>query len=108
MYEGVSKSFRAGRLERELKMVQLSDTRCSCVAILWTSLVSFAAITFYVAPQWVFIVVSVYFVTDSVRKLLDTHSNLAAGLYPTSFFIILLIRGDHVISKHFKEAQNQR
>jgi hypothetical protein len=33
-YEGVSKSFRTGRLERELKMVQLSATRCSCIAIL--------------------------------------------------------------------------
>jgi hypothetical protein len=34
--------------------------------------VSFAAITLCVAPQRVFIVVSVYFVIDSVRKLLDT------------------------------------
>jgi hypothetical protein len=33
-YEGVSKSFRTGRLERELRMVQLSATRCSCIAIL--------------------------------------------------------------------------
>jgi len=33
-YEGVTKSFRTGRLERELQMVQLSATRCSCVAIL--------------------------------------------------------------------------
>jgi hypothetical protein len=39
----VSKSFRTGRLERELQMVQLSATRCSCIAILWVSLVSFAA-----------------------------------------------------------------
>jgi hypothetical protein len=35
--------------------------------------VSFAAITLYVASQRVFIVISVYFVFDSVRKLLDTH-----------------------------------
>jgi hypothetical protein len=35
--------------------------------------VSFAAITLYVASQRVFIVV-VYFVIDSVRKLLDTPS----------------------------------
>jgi hypothetical protein len=35
--------------------------------------VSFAAITLCVAPQRVFIVV-VYFVTDSVPKLLDTPS----------------------------------
>jgi hypothetical protein len=34
--------------------------------------VSFAAITPCVASQRVFIVVSVYFVVDSVRKLLDT------------------------------------
>jgi len=33
---------------------------------------SFAAITLFVASQRVFIVVSVYFVMDSVRKLLDT------------------------------------
>jgi hypothetical protein len=36
--------------------------------------VSFAAITLCVASQRVFIVVSVYFVIDSVRKLLGTHS----------------------------------
>jgi hypothetical protein len=61
-YEGVSKSFRTGRLERELQMVPLAATRCSCIAILWVSIVSFAAITLCVASQWVFIVVSVYFV----------------------------------------------
>jgi hypothetical protein len=33
-YEGVSISFRTGRLERELKMIQLSATRCICIAIL--------------------------------------------------------------------------
>jgi hypothetical protein len=38
-------------LERELHMVQLSATRCSCIAILWVSLVSFAAITLCVASQ---------------------------------------------------------
>jgi hypothetical protein len=37
--------------------------------------VNFAAITFCVASQRVFIVVSSYFVIDSVRKLLDTPSN---------------------------------
>jgi hypothetical protein len=35
-------------------MVQLSAT--SCIAILWVSLVSFAAITLCVASQWVFII----------------------------------------------------
>jgi hypothetical protein len=32
--DGVSKSFRTGRLERELQMVQLSANRCSCITIL--------------------------------------------------------------------------
>jgi hypothetical protein len=49
MYEDVSKSFWTGRLERELQMVQLSVTRCNCIAILWVSLVSFAAITLCIA-----------------------------------------------------------
>jgi hypothetical protein len=71
-YEGVSKSFRTGRLERELQMVQLCTARCSCIAILWFSLVSVAAITLCVASQRVFIVV--YFVIDSVRKILDIPS----------------------------------
>jgi hypothetical protein len=51
-------------------MVQLSATRCNCNAILWVRLVSFAAITLCVASQRMFIVVSTYFVSDSVRKLL--------------------------------------
>jgi hypothetical protein len=74
LYEGVSKSFRTGRLERELQMVELCATKCSCIAIWWVSLVSFATVTLFVASQRVFIVVSVYFVIDSVRKLLDTPS----------------------------------
>jgi hypothetical protein len=58
-------------------MVQLSATRCSCIAILWVSLVSFAAITLCVASQRLFVVVVVVvvdddFVIDSVRKFLDT------------------------------------
>jgi hypothetical protein len=64
-------SFRTGRLERELQMVQLSAIRCSCTAILWVSLASPTAITLCVSSQRVIIVV-VYFVIDSVRKLLDT------------------------------------
>jgi hypothetical protein len=43
-YGGVSKSFRTGCMEGELQMVQLSATRCSCIAILWISLVRYAAI----------------------------------------------------------------
>jgi hypothetical protein len=38
VYEGVSKSFRTGRLDR---MVQLSATRCSCIAILLVCLMEF-------------------------------------------------------------------
>jgi hypothetical protein len=67
-YDGVSKSFRTGRLERELQMVQFSATSCSCIAILWVILGSFATINLCVASQRVFIAV-VYFVIDSVRKL---------------------------------------
>jgi hypothetical protein len=61
--------------EWELQMVQLSATKCSCIAILWVSLVSFAAITPCVASQWVIPKVSVYFVIDSVWKLLNTPLN---------------------------------
>jgi hypothetical protein len=74
MYKGVSKSFRTGHLERELQMVQLSATRCNCIIILWVSTVSFTAITLCFASQRVFIVVSIYFVIDLVRKRFDTHS----------------------------------
>jgi len=74
MYKGVTKSFRTGRLEQELQTVHLFVTRCSCIAILWVSLVSFTAITLCVDPQRAFVVAVVYFVIDSVRKLLDTPS----------------------------------
>jgi hypothetical protein len=92
-YEGVSKSFRTGRLERELQMVLLSATRCSCIAILWACLVSFAAITLCVAAQRVFITV-VYFVIDSVRKLLDTPSYIdsayqMSSAVPMLFYIFI-------------------
>jgi hypothetical protein len=40
-YVCVSKSFRTCRLERELQIVQLCATACSCMATLWASLVSF-------------------------------------------------------------------
>jgi len=46
--------------------------------------VSFASITLCVTSQRVFIVVSLYFVIDSVRKLLDTPSyNLQVKLLRT-------------------------
>jgi hypothetical protein len=47
--KGVSKSFCGDCLEWELQMVQLSATRCSSIAILWVSLVSFATITHCIA-----------------------------------------------------------
>jgi hypothetical protein len=47
-------------------------TRCSCIAILWVSLVSSVAITLCVTSQRVFVVVD--FVIDSVRKLLVAPS----------------------------------
>jgi hypothetical protein len=71
---GVSKSFRTGRLERELQVVQFSASRRSCIAILWFSLASFAVIILCVASQLVFIVAVVCLVIDSVRKLLNTPS----------------------------------
>jgi hypothetical protein len=71
LYKCVSKSFRSGSLERELQILQLSAIRCSYITILWVSLEGFAAITLCVASQRVFVVASVYFIIDSVRKLLD-------------------------------------
>jgi hypothetical protein len=66
-YEGLSKSFRTGRLERELQMAQLSATRWSCIAIWWVSLVSFAATNLCVASQRVFIVL-LLFISLSTRS----------------------------------------
>jgi hypothetical protein len=68
-------------LERELQMVQLSATRFSCIAILCVSLVSFAAITLCVASQRVIPKVSVYFVIDSDRKLLDTPAYYEKNMF---------------------------
>jgi hypothetical protein len=72
LYEGVSKSFRTYFLERELQMVHLSATRCSCIAILWVILVSFAAIALCVASQQVFVIVD--FVKRLSPETLDTRS----------------------------------
>jgi hypothetical protein len=55
IYGGISKSFWTGCLDWELQIVQLSATSCSCIAILWVNLVSFAAITLCVASQQVFV-----------------------------------------------------
>jgi hypothetical protein len=86
-HESVSKSFRTGRMERELQMVQLSATRCSRIAILWVSLVSFAAIILCVASHRVFVV---YFFIDSVRKLLDTPSYISL-IWSFDLYIPLLL-----------------
>jgi len=60
--EDISKSFWTGRLDRELQMIQLSATRCNCVAILWVSLMGFAAISLCVASQRAVPNISVYFI----------------------------------------------
>jgi hypothetical protein len=77
-YDRVSKSFRTGRLEWELQMIQLSATMCSCIAILWVSLVSFAAITLYITFQGVFIVVGIYFVRAQSGNFW-IHSHIFTG-----------------------------
>jgi hypothetical protein len=55
-YVSLSKSSRTGRLERDLRMVQLSATTCSFIAILWVSLVCFASVIICVPSQRVFVV----------------------------------------------------
>jgi hypothetical protein len=72
-------------------MVQLSATRCNCIAILWVSLVIFSAITLCVSSQWVFVVV-VLFRYDSVRKLLDNTSSYSASCLRCMISSLFLIR----------------
>jgi hypothetical protein len=73
-----------------------NDTTCGCVAILWVSLVSFAAITLYVAFQRVIVVVVAYFIIDSVRKLLDIPSYEGSwiGLCIPVIVVLKIIRCD--------------
>jgi hypothetical protein len=78
-YEGVSKSFRTDRMERELQTVQLSATRCSCNATLWVSLVSSPAITHCVVSQRVFVVVvvvyfAIYLFRNRIRHMVNTDT----------------------------------
>jgi hypothetical protein len=61
-------------------MVQLSAARCSCIAILWVSLVSFAAITICVASQRMFIVVF-------KKRLLQSFADLWPTLMGFSIYI---------------------
>jgi len=84
IYEGVSRIFRTGRLEQKLQMVRLSANRFGRIAILLVILVGFAAITPCVASRWVLLFI-VYFVLDSVPKLLVTHSYDTAQLPYTCF-----------------------
>jgi hypothetical protein len=61
-------------------MAQLSATRCSCIAILWVSLVSFAAITHSVASQRVYIVISLS--TQSGNLWIHPRMGVKLGLPP--------------------------
>jgi hypothetical protein len=62
-------------------MLQLSATKCSCIAILLVSLVSFATITFCVASQRVFIIVVAYFfMTQSGNFWIHTHLSSSAAM----------------------------
>jgi hypothetical protein len=87
LYKSVSKSLWTGCWDWELQMVQLSATRCSCIAIFWVVLMSFATITLCVASQWVFIVVSIYFIINSVWKLLGTPSYFYSGFSKLCMFL---------------------
>jgi hypothetical protein len=90
-YEDVFKSFRTGCLERELQMVRLSATWCSYMAILWVSLVSFAAITLYVTARRVFIVVVYY-----VHRLGPETSDILTYLYRA----FLVCGGTIILTSH--------
>jgi hypothetical protein len=52
--------------------------------------VSFAAITLHVASERMFIDVSIYFIIDSVRKLLDTPSYYLEAELLTHAFSLLV------------------
>jgi len=86
-YEGVSKRFRTGRLEREPQMVKLSATRCSYIAALWASLVSFPAINLCVTSQRVFIIAVIYFVVTQSGKFWIHCRIWLQSFLPNSFVI---------------------
>jgi hypothetical protein len=81
-YESVSKSFRTGRLERELQMEQLSAIRCSCTAILWVSVVSFAAIILCVAFNEQYQRYAYTALSTQSGNFLDTPSYLSSNISP--------------------------
>jgi hypothetical protein len=61
--------------------------------------VSFAAITLCVASERVFIVVSGHFVIDSVRKLLDTYSDIQRNVRIKEF-----VRVSRFISEIYEQS----
>jgi len=73
VYKGVSKKFPGWPPGVRTENGTALCHQCNYITILWVNLVSFATITLCIASQLVFIVVAaVYFVIDSVQKLLDT------------------------------------
>jgi len=76
MYDSVSKSFRTGRLARELQMVQLSACLPlgAIVSLFVGQSSDFCYHNLLCCFSRVFIVVSAYLVIDSIRKRLDTPS----------------------------------
>jgi hypothetical protein len=64
-----------------------SATSCSCVAILWVSLVSFAAITLCVAFQRVFIVISIISLSTQSRNFWIHPRSSSVTLLSCLFFI---------------------
>jgi hypothetical protein len=95
-----------GCLERELQMVQLSATRYSCVAVLWVSLVSFAAMALCIASERVlFISLStqpgnflIHLRTWSrvlLEKLIVTQLVKFPAFYRTWRFVTVLTRSCH-------------
>jgi hypothetical protein len=77
-YDGVSKSFRTGCLERELQMMHLSATRCSCIAMSQSSeFCRHNPLCCYSASVYCYKRIFRY---DSVRKLLDTPSYIVCAV----------------------------
>jgi len=81
---------------------------------LWVTLASFVAITLCVDSQRVFIVVSVYFIIETVRKLFDTPSYIRLLSFTTPNSMCLtstsavhhmenISRGSHVIFQFSKQ-----
>jgi hypothetical protein len=88
-YEGVSRSFRTGRLQRELQIVQLSATTCTCIATSWVSPVSFVTINLYIASQRVFIVVIVVYIAMTQSGNVWIHPRICSAI---SFAAMVWIR----------------